>query len=114
MNTTVDGKPFSLNLWDVAGQEDYDRLRPLSYPQADVFLMLFAVDNPASYENISEKVQTYTCCLLAELNANGLFPSSKIGYISHTSLHTPVEDLPVPNAYTNSFVACSSIICISI
>ncbi len=27
---------------------------------------------------------------------------------------TPVEDLPVPNAYTNSFVVCSCIICISI
>jgi len=29
----VDGQAISLGLWDTAGQEEYDRLRPLSYPQ---------------------------------------------------------------------------------
>ena len=44
-----------LALWDTAGQEDYDRLRPLSYPDTDVILMCFAIDNPDSLENIPEK-----------------------------------------------------------
>jgi len=37
------------------GQEDYDRLRPLSYPQTDVFLVCFSVTSPASFENVREK-----------------------------------------------------------
>lgn len=37
------------------GQEDYDRLRPLSYPQTDVFLVCFSVVGPASFENVKEK-----------------------------------------------------------
>ena len=51
----VDGKNVELALWDTAGQEDYDRLRPLSYPDTDVILMCFAVDSPDSLENISVK-----------------------------------------------------------
>jgi len=51
----VDGKQVELALWDTAGQEDYDRLRPLSYPDTDVILMCFSIDNPDSLENITEK-----------------------------------------------------------
>ena len=37
----VDGIPVSLGLWDTAGQEDYDRLRPLSYPQVNLTIFFF-------------------------------------------------------------------------
>ena len=46
---------FYSGLFDTAGQEDYDRLRPLSYPQTDVFLVCLSVVSPSSFENVREK-----------------------------------------------------------
>eukprot|EP01092_Planopodium_desertum_P007846 TRINITY_DN32434_c0_g2_i1.p1 TRINITY_DN32434_c0_g2~~TRINITY_DN32434_c0_g2_i1.p1 ORF type:complete len:203 (-),score=29.99 TRINITY_DN32434_c0_g2_i1:76-663(-) len=53
--TMVDGNAYTLGLWDTAGQDDYDRLRPLSYPQTDCFLLMFSVISPTSYANVTEK-----------------------------------------------------------
>jgi small GTP-binding protein len=44
-----------LALFDTAGQEDFDRLRPLSYPDTNVILMCFSVDNPVSAASVVEK-----------------------------------------------------------
>jgi small GTP-binding protein len=51
----VENRTISLGLWDTAGQEDYDRLRPLSYPSTDVFLLCFSLVNPTSFKNIKIK-----------------------------------------------------------
>ncbi|XP_029110062.1 rho-related GTP-binding protein RhoQ isoform X1 [Scleropages formosus] len=55
VSVTVGGKQYLLGLYDTAGQEDYDRLRPLSYPMTDVFLICFSVVNPASFQNVREE-----------------------------------------------------------
>ncbi|OJJ80424.1 Rho4-like protein [Aspergillus glaucus CBS 516.65] len=49
------GKTVELALWDTAGQEEYDRLRPLSYPETDLLFVCFAIDCPASLENVIDK-----------------------------------------------------------
>jgi|EP01096_Ripella_sp_DP13-Kostka_P008190 Ras-related C3 botulinum toxin substrate 1 len=51
----VDGKLINFALWDTAGQEEYSRLRALSYPETDVFLLCFSVVCPPSYDNIKSK-----------------------------------------------------------
>ena len=55
VNVMVGSDTWTLCLFDTAGQEDYDKLRPLSYPQSDIVLICFSVVNPASFENLSEK-----------------------------------------------------------
>lgn len=69
VNVMVDGKPVQLGLWDTAGQEDYDRLRPLSYPQTDVFLICFSVELNSSLLNVKAKW---------------------VPEIQHYALHTPI------------------------
>lgn len=52
---TFENRLIELALWDTAGQEEYDRLRPLSYPESDVILIVFSIDFPTSLENVQDK-----------------------------------------------------------
>ncbi|KFQ49570.1 Rho-related GTP-binding protein RhoF, partial [Nestor notabilis] len=54
-SVTVGKKEVTLNLYDTAGQEDYDRLRPLSYQNTNVALICYDVMNPTSYDNVAAK-----------------------------------------------------------
>ncbi|KAK7913377.1 hypothetical protein WMY93_013588 [Mugilogobius chulae] len=60
---SVDGHPVRLQLCDTAGQDEFDKLRPLCYTSADVFLLCFSVVSPASFQNVPEKwvpeIRTY-------------------------------------------------------
>jgi len=55
VNLTAGDQSIELGLWDTAGQEEYDRLRPLSYANANVFLLCFSVVSPVSFENVQAK-----------------------------------------------------------
>ncbi|KAJ2756131.1 hypothetical protein GGH94_003163 [Coemansia aciculifera] len=51
----VDNTPVELALWDTAGQEDFDRLRFLCYPDANIIIICFSVDSPDSLHNVYDK-----------------------------------------------------------
>eukprot|EP00094_Tigriopus_californicus_P001206 TCALIF_01168-PA protein Name:"Similar to Rac1 Ras-related C3 botulinum toxin substrate 1 (Rattus norvegicus)" AED:0.24 eAED:0.24 QI:0/0.33/0/0.75/1/1/4/0/190 len=51
-NLMVDGNYVHLGLWDTAGQSDYDRLRPLAYPETDVFIVCFSLTEKDSVDNV--------------------------------------------------------------
>jgi len=60
----VDGQPLTLELCDTPGQDDFDTLRPLVYPNTDVFLLCFSVALPSSFHNVREKwiPEVRSCC----------------------------------------------------
>ncbi|KZO92896.1 hypothetical protein CALVIDRAFT_503745 [Calocera viscosa TUFC12733] len=51
----IDDQQVELSLWDTAGQEEFDRLRSLSYAETHLVLLCFSVDNPTSLDNIESK-----------------------------------------------------------
>ena len=55
INVDVDGQSVAVELWDSAGQEDFDRIRPLAYPDTDVFFLCFSVSSQVSFEHIRKK-----------------------------------------------------------
>ena len=46
---------YKIHLWDTAGQEDYDRLRPVAYGETDIVLLVFDRSNKVSLQNIVTK-----------------------------------------------------------
>lgn len=74
----VDGKSVQLALWDTAGQEDYERLRPLAYSKAHVILIGFSIDTPDSLDNVKHKV-----CLCARILLQGADMITFSGWKKH-------------------------------
>ncbi|KAL3205305.1 hypothetical protein MRX96_011203 [Rhipicephalus microplus] len=64
---TVDNQPIRLQLCDTAGQDDFDSLRPLCYPNAAVLLLCFSVVCPTSFQNAS---QNATCALTSRSSSS--------------------------------------------
>ena len=63
VDVKIDEKLFTLALFDTAGQESFDQLRPVAYPQTDIFLICFSIVYPSSLSNVQklwiQEIQRY-------------------------------------------------------
>lgn len=51
---------FLIDFRDTSAAPDYDELRPLSYPDTDVFILAFSLVDPYSLERIQSKVSFFS------------------------------------------------------
>ena len=82
----IDEKEIELTLWDTAGQESYDRLRPLSYSQTDVILICFSIDR-YTYFTIIKKIID----IKLEYHKHGFLPLSKVHFKMNVRIQTNSE-----------------------
>ncbi|CAI0654443.1 GTP-binding protein rhoC [Colletotrichum fructicola] len=111
------GKTVELALWDTAGQEEYDRLRPLSYPETDLIFVCFAIDCPNSLENVMDKWYPevlhfcpYTPLVLVGLKSDLRFKKTCIDMLKTQGL-TPVtteQGRAVARKMGAQYMECSS------
>ncbi|CAD6194306.1 unnamed protein product [Caenorhabditis auriculariae] len=55
LNVSAGNVPYKLSLFDTSGQDKYGKLRPLSYPNTDIFLICFSIVSPESFHKIKDK-----------------------------------------------------------
>ncbi|KAK3387560.1 P-loop containing nucleoside triphosphate hydrolase protein [Podospora didyma] len=111
------GKTVELALWDTAGQEEYDRLRPLSYPETDLIFVCFAIDCPNSLENVMDKWYPevlhfcpYTPLVLVGLKSDLRYKKTCIDMLKTQGL-TPVtqeQGKAVAQKMNAQYMECSS------
>jgi len=54
-NVSLDGQIVNFHLWDTAGQEEWDKLRYLAYPETDCFILCYDITNKDSLANLKQK-----------------------------------------------------------
>jgi small GTP-binding protein len=85
----INNKPYEVGFWDTAGQEDYDRVRPLSYPDSDAIIISFSIDSPDSLANVEERVmhshkrRTIGPSLTISVDLGGQALQPRFTYLSH-------------------------------
>ncbi|MBT9444144.1 MAG: GTP-binding protein [Hyphomonadaceae bacterium] len=55
VQVTLVGQPLQVSLQDTSGDEGYSTLRPVVYPQTDIFIAAYAIDSMSSMDNVTVK-----------------------------------------------------------
>ena len=92
----VDGKNVALQLWDTAGQEDYAKIRPMSYPDTDVFLVCFSLVSPTSLENVTSmwKSEITTAVPTAQIILVGLKKDLRDNFNAEENKDPNIQPIP--------------------
>ncbi|EDR00290.1 uncharacterized protein LACBIDRAFT_192093 [Laccaria bicolor S238N-H82] len=97
----VNGYDVELALWDtMAGTPDFDRIRPLNYPDTHVVLLCFSVDSQESFDGIEEHwikelrhFLPFIPILLVATKTDLRYDAQVVNKLSHSGRHliTPEE-----------------------
>lgn len=79
VTVSVDNKPIRMELCDTAGRAEFDSLRPLSYTEANVFLLCFKVTDHASFYSITEHWLPEIRAVAPNVPGNPQHPSYVLG-----------------------------------
>merc|ERR1711974_495815 len=111
----VDGKLINFALWDTAGQEEYSRLRALSYPETDIFLLCFSVVSRSSFDNIISRwlPEANHHCPEAKFLLVGLKTDLRTDPETFRSLHgeTPITQEQGYNLVNSTPLLCGYVEC---
>lgn len=90
---TFKNKSYTLGLWDTAGQDEFDSIRVLSYPDTDVFLICFSVCHPNSFKNI--KAKWYPELLKNNIKAPIILVGTKIDLLENETFRKQMSEKEV-------------------
>ena len=119
-NTMVDDTAINIQLWDTAGQEDYKKLRPLSYPQTDVFVICFSLVAPTSLENVETcwEPEIHQHCprcpfilvgLKSDLRDEFAFNADELRSKGFTPIETKSGEMMAKKLGARAYIECSAL-----
>ena len=51
----INGNKLWLHIWDTPGNDEFDRLRSISYQDAEIILLIFDFENKQTFDNLEER-----------------------------------------------------------